>query len=345
MLYISRYITDYSYGVVDSDDGVETIVTREELAAVCITFRLKVKGVEVKHGNMGWYVDAVEPYQDRNTYNKRQIKALTLLGVDLKIYDQEIVAISADSSVAKSDVVLRPSEFAKKLSCFVKLNKSASCSLTIVLDDRIEVVGETFRVGLNGVRFDLREVSNEMTAKSVYKDVVVEYPVPIDMWEHYIIDNDSRSGFWKAIAAIDESDEAVIKDIICNVDMHELCVQIEELYLEDWLRLVSDDKPVAFYSSMSPVSCLNLFTDFMETPWDFTQEVTDYAVVRKRMPDLSNMLKITSTTNTVAVRRLNTYTQFCDVSDEVKKIAIALYNKSCKSIVAYCKMNDLSLPG
>ena len=90
MLYISRCVGREKWGVVDTDDYVETIVDRKQLYEACLVDGLDIKGVVLGSGRVagrygpavrGTYIRSIEVYQNPEFLTRSQAKAALLYGV------------------------------------------------------------------------------------------------------------------------------------------------------------------------------------------------------------------------------------------------------------------------
>lgn len=167
MLYISRRIGANKAGVVDTDDGVEQIISLYQLGSSMYK-KLGVRGRTFT----GMYQSSVIvlPYQPDETRSPIQLKARLLTGVDIKVYNDIVTNINL-SAVLNPPVTIRLSDFGSKCSdCLLLGNKDTGRHIiTLVFDNKISVGDDAFRrdieiIGLGvqgvGVKFDLREAED-----------------------------------------------------------------------------------------------------------------------------------------------------------------------------------------
>lgn len=167
MLYISRRIGANKAGVVDTDDGVEQIISLYQFGSSMYK-KLGVRGCTFT----GMYQSSVIvlPYQPDETRSPIQLKSRLLTGVDVKVYNDIVTNINL-STVLNPPVTIRLSDFGSKCSdCLLLGNKDTGRHIiTLVFDNKISVGDDAFRrdieiIGLGvqgvGVKFDLREVED-----------------------------------------------------------------------------------------------------------------------------------------------------------------------------------------
>ena len=167
MLYISRRIGANKAGVVDTDDGVEQIISLYQFGSSMYK-KLGVRGFTFT----GMYQSSVIvlPYQPDETRSPIQLKSRLLTGVDVKVYNDIVTNINL-STVLNPPVTIRLSDFGSKCSdCLLLGNKATGRHIiTLVFDNKISVGDDAFRrdieiIGLGvqgvGVKFDLREVED-----------------------------------------------------------------------------------------------------------------------------------------------------------------------------------------
>lgn len=167
MLYISRRIGANKVGVVDTDDGVEQIISLYQFGSSMYK-KLGVRGCTFTGRYQSGAI--VLPYQPDETRSPVQLKARLLTGVDIKVYNDIVTNINL-STVLNPPVTIRLSDFGSKCSdCLLLGNKDTGRHIiTLVFDNKISVGDDAFRrdieiIGLGvqgvGVKFDLREAED-----------------------------------------------------------------------------------------------------------------------------------------------------------------------------------------
>ena len=168
MLYISRRIGSELFGVVDTDDDTEEVVSTAKLEDCVKRNGLVIEGVErfqdFRHRAR------ILPQQFADTLSRQQIKARMVYGVDITVYNGAITSILWDE--LKAPATLRLSDFGSELGdCILYCHENYSTpKLTLVFDDgikslsymslRVETWHPTSMVKPTGVVIDVSEVSD-----------------------------------------------------------------------------------------------------------------------------------------------------------------------------------------
>ena len=194
MLYISRRVycilreggpngplVELKYAIVDTDDDTETIVDKHYLEMCALQYKLPISGVSVDKSGR-FMLDAI-PYQPVETMTRLQTKMNVLNRVEVTTYKDSITSIVWYPDSLPEPVTLRLSDFASKCAdCILWDNLGSHHSVTLIIDDNIEISRDTFRPEVDnvsvvfdgglGVVFDLRELTNEDTAAKIYSSLV-----------------------------------------------------------------------------------------------------------------------------------------------------------------------------
>lgn len=189
MLYISRRVfhaNELCYVVVDTDDGVETVVNvdRLEYATRC---GLIINGIPVK-----WETgDDITPYQYSGFIKPIQVKMRTLRKVSVTLCGSSITDISWLYSV--DPIRVRLSDFGDSCTDFVIYGSVIPKNpVTLVLDDKLKsITSRSFRIDTGtsindtiihaishnggwkriGVRFDVSELTKEELVDTFYEQL------------------------------------------------------------------------------------------------------------------------------------------------------------------------------
>ena len=176
MLYVSRRIRHNYYGVVDTDDGIE-----EEVGTISLSAALNfvdIAGVQMYRQRF----QTVTVYQADMYKTTLMGKYSVLLGVDVSVWRQYVTNIKWHNSKITTPVRLRLSDFAKECAAAILVENvdSDSHKVTIVLDDYIKYDDQSFnpewfrkRLDMVGVKFDVREVTDDERVFIIYETVAV----------------------------------------------------------------------------------------------------------------------------------------------------------------------------
>lgn len=210
MFYISRRIGANRYGVVDTEDGHEDVMTYAELDDAVCRLCIEIAGVQIKKWNGVLKIERIDPYIPKSGVTKAQAKLATLSAVDIKVNNGVIVSFEWRNPPNNLPRVIRLSDYGT--SCCGCIFERAILAynngvvderpLTVILDDKLTFDYKTFRGSSNiPVIFDLREVRNEKTVKYFYKDFITPYLGDSHMRD-YVIDIPDRKDYWTAYKVI-----------------------------------------------------------------------------------------------------------------------------------------------
>lgn len=175
MLYISRLASGENYGVMDTDDGVEEIVSFKELKRIVLKDKVGIKGVSVvRHQTLKSllgqtdgtvlkpeYSIEVEVYQPVAERSLKQVKNATISGVNV-IKNGDVVTGIKVSATGKP-VTIRLSDFGTKFDGYVFSKHPRGISdlqLTFILDDSIKCTSRSFMYWEVYCKMDISEVTD-----------------------------------------------------------------------------------------------------------------------------------------------------------------------------------------
>lgn len=175
MLYINRLVSGERYAVMDTDDGVETIVTYKELKNAVLKNKLDIKGVNIVSypslkATLGQqsgkpdrprYSIEVSVYQPVEERSLKQVKNATVSGVNV-IKNGDVVTGIKMTAIGQP-VIVRLSDFGTKFDNYVfsKHPKSVQgLQLTLVFDDKIKCTARSFMYWQVFGNVDVTEVTD-----------------------------------------------------------------------------------------------------------------------------------------------------------------------------------------
>lgn len=203
MLFISRFVDYESYGVVDTDDGVEEVISLQDVYRASYDLGLDIQGVR-KDGKM-LPLNHIRTYQNPDTLTKLQVKTKVLHGVDITVYNGMITSLLIDINVMAQPARLRLSDYGE--SCGDRIlvgNRFQNMHrVTLVLDDHIRTRSLTFWIGHNmshpksgtnryGVVIDMTEMTSDDAAWNIYRVVFNNGSFSEESIFSSIIDTDER---------------------------------------------------------------------------------------------------------------------------------------------------------
>lgn len=178
MLFLSRYIGENAYAVVDTDDYSETVVDYEMLMRARAV-GVVIQGVEWLDGRlMG--LKSIQVWPGLRPKTPDAVKLRTLLDVDLRVYKNIITQLNWGSK----DVTLRLSKYGQVCGDRFLYMPSASESkpvghMTLIVDDNIMIGHDSFHMsymtyaGLYEAQLtvNLFELHNDGVALMIYSSL------------------------------------------------------------------------------------------------------------------------------------------------------------------------------
>lgn len=206
MLYVSRRVGLGKIGIVDTDDGVETIVGMIELSSMLSSTGLDIKGIKLRKTKLSFtdfrVMGAINVYQSDMYRTLNQAKVCALLKVDVTLFRGVISCISWDNDNIDKPVTVVLSNLASRCGDLVFYSQKwvGEHKVTFVIDNFIEFGEFAFRGSREsqkitwdgiGVKFDLRELTDDNKALLIYSAVANSLAEYVDFPET-IIDNEAR---------------------------------------------------------------------------------------------------------------------------------------------------------
>lgn len=338
MLYISRHIGQAKYGVVDSDDGVETVCTYGDLHEYVIGLGLDIKGVQVtevvSRGKLKPMIQRVDVYQDASFVTRSQAKMKVLSGVDVKTYGDQVVAINIGKGGLPKKTELRLSDYGT--SCgeyiFQRMTTLTNGALVIKLDDNIALTSKSLRYCFDrGVVIDTSEVTEKKVIEYVARELSGSYHWLTKIYDNVVRDNQSRIDYYVActvlarpsnhdprISKIDDlvSDAVIINRVIGKRHRAEfVSVSKANLMQANNLRWANFSKQyVQFIRSMDAQSLL---------------AGGKFAALRgSRFVEIFGALRECSTCNKNVLTRYENYIKFFEATKEVQTAFVSLCRRA-----------------
>ena len=189
MLYVSRYLERYNYGVYDTDDGVEQMADGQAILEAVNHLGLDIKGLGAPSevvGNVLFRSSSdIVPYQHSDFVTTLQVKMNMLSGVEIKIWKNMITNITWDVDKIHAPVEIRLSDFGEICADRILWGNQpiADHMVTLIIDDNVRfceyaLVGPNISVGLDGLgaMFDLTAVKGGTKAFALYHHLLENAP-------------------------------------------------------------------------------------------------------------------------------------------------------------------------
>lgn len=325
MLYLSRILPGDKIGVVDTDDGVETIVTEDELYLAVVAYHLDIAGVD----DSGEYV----PYQDMRYCSVKQTKLKAVRGVDIRTFKGEITYIG----VGSEDVTIRLSDYGSKLLTSMAWNIGTGV-LTIILDDSVEVVGKTLPCGFDGFCWDIREVTNDSVVSEVYSELIGDTIEDMGRWSNYVIDSQDRMDMWRLLAMLTTTDNNMLDEVegfLEGKDLAKLSSFVVEQFMPGFERL--DSFVLEMQKPYIPSNMVKTVASRLPKTWSIREKCRDYKVACDRALELFDINIIVDEAEYVTPRRLLNCCKLLIVPEKVQQFCLSYYHKFCKVVIEFCE--------
>lgn len=210
LLYISRYIGE-KYGIIDTDDNVETAVTWRELRRILL-LGIDIVGVNYAIsddcGTKKLTVLGIEPHQVSSSITGKLAKLKALSGVDIRLRGDTIISISWNADTVKSKTRVRLSDYASAIGdhAFDNSRYKNDTEVIFILDDKIKTTRASFADFFNSCSVaDITEVTNQKTINNLYGAFIdqAKQSSVINFIDDHIIDADEdRLRRYQAVGAV-----------------------------------------------------------------------------------------------------------------------------------------------
>lgn len=323
MLYVSRVIPVGKFGVVDTDDGVETVVSWMDIRRYVRDYHLEIMGVEVKQTDHGLVVGAVEPYQAKEHYSALQAKTQALRGVDIHTYNGEITGIYINCKLIKNGYVLHLSKYGKSVTQGVIIrhtNKEYFQNrVVIVLDNGIVNYHTMPPVCMNNITWDIRSLPDKVV-ESMYLELMDSSVIRPAQWDKFIIDSPERIAFWKCLKLLDKKDASAeyFDAVLSSVkDKQALTDKVADACINDFRAV----------ASMESITILPVYRDgFKEVMRKYNMCIgkSDFKSMWENLSRVFAMLEASSTMGYESLKRFENFLLYFDAPKDIQDLFITL---------------------
>lgn len=228
MLYISR-LSEYNtaeYYVMDTDDGVETLVSWSDIARYVIELGMDIKGVSYKSadGTLIARELLVEVYQPKASATLSQTKFKVLYDIDVKVCNDSLVGLRVGTKTPPG-LRINVSDFASGILSTLDVRFSdklrGNIPITLVLDDSVAFMG--FEAGVRDwkVSYDITAVSDERIASYFYRQLMIFNDDELDIWETRLTDRPDRFTYWQCAGLLHHYVDSSAADFIQSLPNRE----------------------------------------------------------------------------------------------------------------------------
>jgi len=343
MLFVSRRLPSQCFGVVDTDDGVETIVPIDELGSIVSDFGIDVKGVSIDTFPNGTkYVCEVLIQQDPTKITAQQAKFRTLYDTKVIVYNGELVGIHVGEK-AKYPISINVSSFANKISSLTQFwwddDSRVDVGIVLVFDDSVEITGGILPVGeIYGLKFDISGITDSGVANSFYHKMLEEADDMYSEIREYIEDREDRFDIWTCISLLSVLlyDSKDIDAIARKYGKGFISQRIEELLIDEFERLRGIELSGSQVKriSTSPYSELTFNTMMMRSIFSRARQSKSFEFLKKYFWDFFDLLLVLDGLDIPAIRRFMQYVKYLDCSERVQRIYIEVCNKLARDVVS-----------
>lgn len=194
MLILKKQLTEIKYEVLDTDDDVVEIDTRDNLIRYVKDLGLKIQGVDI---DAKGYVT----FNPQYNYSIKETKFKILRGIDIHVENGELVNLSYNESL--QDTTIKLSDYCNFIAphCFKpSFGIKTNSHITLILDDSLEFKSfsfiDCFYCGV--IKMDITALSDKK-AEYVYKEAMKADALGLFPYNNScIIDNTERLNYYWA---------------------------------------------------------------------------------------------------------------------------------------------------
>lgn len=361
MLYLSRILNPENpkyrkYGIVDSDDGIETLITRDELKEIVLVNNLEIRGVSVITT-----IDGVKdirvrlPQQEPSTLVGSQVRMKVLTGVNITVFNGEITAIQIDNKFLQDRQRIRLSKFGNKMSIRVKTYfkgfppYSDTKAVVFVLDDKIEIVGRLIDFySVKHVVYDISKVTNPDVVRMFYTTLKNSMMRINYGFESFVIDRKDRMAYQKFSIAVNDTD-GIPKSVLSTVESMGLNykdVELTDSNLKAIKKVVSRANSLDWFTKGNTRLIHDSVCKHLTTRGFKPLELEDFEYARETLLELISCYSNNASYYKYESMGLHegiwhvfyNYLRFCNPTIEVQSLFIALCNKSIKRMKQFKKL-------
>lgn len=334
MLYVSRRVGVRSYGVVDTDDDVETIVKGSDLGNMVLVDKVEIVGVKLSSGANGTYIRGFEMYQDPRYYTALQAKYKTLKGIDIRTYKGEITYIALDGDRMELEERIVLSKFGKCMSWKVQfIWKGRQCKeqrVILVIDDNIEMLGDVTECCLEGAAWDVSECHNEELVTKMYTDAFDIEDLDDLVIDNFIVDNRERMTYWRCYAMLNSRvrDAQSYSERLNQLQTPEICRKLGDKYKSEFESFANLEFGLP---TILTDDLFDLVDKYRRRGIKiFKPEHFNY--LRRNFMSVVNTFRQGTNKNYAAVLRFGNYFRFFDTPEDM----VEIYIRFCNNIMRVC---------
>lgn len=339
MFYVSRIVTRGRYGVVDTDDGKESIMSTADIKKAVLELDFEIAGVTTKRTNRGYAIDKIAAYQPPKSVSTKQVKAKVMQGVDVSKNGDVVVGISVVPHTIQP-LSVRLSDFGTKYGKYVLKDRTIKGNVIFVLDDSLQINQLTFRDWYTNVTMDFREVTKQSILDTVlYDDFFDRYVLigRVNSLDSSIIDIPERKSYAKAVwlvcfEFVNQMQLEVAQQVLPTISP-EAKAMVAKRYSRKFINLGKSEVkvlPDAFVSDLE--MCNTVCRRMREAGLTATSSFEDWLWYESRI-DFLGRLKHLVNADFRTVTKFKNYARFFTPSAEVKAAYVQFMDKAVSAIM------------
>lgn len=316
---------------MDTDDGVETVVTFKYLREIVKDSGIRIEGVNVTKSGA---VSSVTVCPPKSVSPSQGLKMRVLLGVDVKTSGDEVVDIEINYMTVTKGVIIRLSDFGSKVKWQLLCSfghEIRETPITLVIDDKIEIYGNASSLRNGSVRFDIREVSNEDVVSEFYQAAYNSHLVESKYIESLIVDRPDRLRLWEVAQLFgfgSPMTETNLKTVRRYKDKSMLAKLVYRLYGEEFFALanrgVDADRILRFRNADVPGAVHAVLRVTHGISYDIE---TDYPNLFKHRASVILLLRRGFAGDKIALHRFSNYMECFEINRDLKEVYLTLCRK------------------
>lgn len=346
MLYISRKMfgeDNMQYGIVDTDDDSETVVTGMELRDIISKHDIKIEGVVTRMFGSYRNIESISVYQDDRYNSALQVKGRTMVGVDVRTFKDEITLVSFDKDRMRDQTSIILSRYGKRLN-WQNINppeNAGTKTLIVCLDDNIQMEGNIV-AKIRNIKFDLTRLTSSELLSAIYMYFIELRSEDIQPWQwtEVLVDTKERMRYWQCVYLMFR--DTMAADKMAQMlreypDWEANCTAVAKQYWNVFTAAVYgavDIRNFTKYNAVESITVANVCRRKCRFP--FTLKNFDH--LYGNIIDILDILRYEHRNERYTeVFRLHCFLSQCFVPDSVKRLCIDLCNDFFRCCMEYCE--------
>lgn len=344
MFYISRVVGANKYGVVDTEDGVENIMTTGELSRATCKLGIPIEGVTLYYqpGHKLPNIASIKIYQAPESISREQVKLKALKGVDVKKQGDVVVSISVNAPADKP-VTIRLSDIGTEFGNYIFSGNKISQGTTIIVDDKIKVTKQTFKNWYGRMILDVRELTNMQVMDYICSDFATEYYIDSKDIRRYVLDNPKREGYDQAVWALNSVMVVHSTGRYSIKNIHDVCPNIDSVHPLISARYEKEFIRLAHRKLYFKGDCNSRFADHVKDMQsrNLLTSGTYRSICKHCADSLFYILANNTTIGELPIRRMSNYIKFFKPSANMQEEFVQMCWRMNLALYEFCMRRHL----